>query len=199
MQYHNYEENINVNYEYTQRRADVLLHDIVMNKMDFIDVTLCSVRCPESSTTLGSTVARGESRKMHHYNRYCEFPDTARLIPFALDTYGGWGKKFLKFLKAECAQAHCGNTESKGYSKKLWDAKCKIQFAHTRALGNSFRTLLNICLPPPPPMDLHDSSRITTHSQNSDVEDSILYSVFEDTVCSTTEEDMRLDADETGS
>ena len=69
------------------------------------------------------------------------------MIPFAIDTYGAWGCDFGKYLKAKCSQATCDKLQLEEYNRMLWESKCRIQFAHARAMAGVVRKMLDLCVP----------------------------------------------------
>lgn len=128
------------------RRADIQVSNMFLKKIHLIDVTVCSIKEPRNSGEIGITLANGETRKLKHYNEFCTFPSQVTLLPFAIDTYGGWGKSFDKYLKEVCSET-AGGKKNNAYSRLLWEAKCSIQIAHARAVSRNIRNALHACIP----------------------------------------------------
>jgi hypothetical protein len=89
-------------------------------------------------------VERGEVEKHEFYEARCQFPESVRLVPFAIDTYGRWGPEFTSFLQGYCTAAAAGNTEF--YNLLITRARNIIQVAHANAVGEAMKRSLERCI-----------------------------------------------------
>jgi hypothetical protein len=98
----------------------------------------------DGSAKEGSPVSYGEQEKRDFYAATCDFPDTVKLVPFAIDTQGRWGEEFATFLKGYCKAAAGANHSF--YNLLITRARDVIQVAHAIAVGTIVRNSMNSCI-----------------------------------------------------
>jgi len=147
-------ENRNNNGSQVQRRGDVAVYNVVEKNKIMIDVRTCAITSAVSGT---SAVARGEVDKREYYTKVCDFPDSVRMVPFAIDTYGRWGDEFSGFLQEYCRRGSRGNEPF--YSLLITRARNMIQAAHASSVGMVVRRSMDRCI--------SDADRILLASRGS--------------------------------
>jgi hypothetical protein len=128
--------------ELIHRRGDIALSNIVQKTKIVIDVRTCAM--VEGSVKEGSAVTHGEKEKHAFYKQSCDFPDTVKLIPFAIDTHGRWGKEFAEFLTGYCKAA--AGTNHAFYNLLITRVRNTVQVAHAVGIGNIIRKSMDECV-----------------------------------------------------
>ena len=128
-------------------QADIRVRDTKNRTTVYIDVRTCAMRCPKVLADVGKTVALGEQEKVDQYADFYTFPQGVRMIPFAIDTHGRWGKAFLVYAKQLCLRKS-GGIKNDAYAVALSRIKDRICVAHARAVGQRFIYGRQLCVEP---------------------------------------------------
>ena len=115
-------------------QADISVRDLKNRTTVYIDVRTCAMENPKSFAEVGKTVELGEKAKVDQYADLYIFPEGVRMIPFAIDTHGRWGKAFQDYVKGLCLDK-AGGIKNNVYALALSRIRDKICVAHARAIG----------------------------------------------------------------
>jgi hypothetical protein len=115
-------------------QADIRVRDLKNRTTVYIDVRTCAMTHPKTLEDVGKTTELGEKAKVDQYADLYIFPEGVRMIPFAIDTHGRWGKAFEDYVKSLCLMKSAG-IKNDVYAMALSRIKDKICVAHARAVG----------------------------------------------------------------